>query len=223
MRPHIIHTSSFPPTPSILHPQVRGYLFIEHLHHLDHDKEAYMPSVSVINKEIKVLADNSPIEMRPWLGGVDFYFDIPATAPNSHWVDLTIPGFKHFTRFPVSMCMPSPSPSPPSSALALTSSPPSPSSSITLTSPETSYTHTRKYIMHVHLNDHKDRGDINPVVVRGVANHIAYHMCTLSLDNYEVWIGYGYAFSQNYFGCKYVCFVLIILCTRISACVCVYT
>ena len=40
--------------------------------------------------------------------------------------------------------------------------------------------------MHIHLNDHIDRAAISPFVVRGVANHMAYHFCTLKLDSYEV-------------------------------------
>jgi len=137
--------------------EVRAYFMIEDMRRLSHGKEADMPINPHIQDRIKIFADNKPVSYRNWFAGGDMFFTIPEDTPRDHYVDITIAGMKHFTRFPVSKC-----------------------------TPEVVPTADTKYTMHIHLREYLNSTNINRRALEGVAKHLAYHRCLVSLDSYEI-------------------------------------
>ncbi len=183
--------------------QVRGYYFIEDLTPLSHSKEAIIVGMKPIIKKnlLKIFADGEPIRFAVSNGGGDLYFNISSSVPKNHVVDITIPGFKHFTHFPVSACINDPSydivadgeynlyggkqgsvGGPPSEGSSS-----SPMGTQSLTSPSIPKT---ERIMHIHLKEFWNNSATNLHIVEGIARHMHYHFCALDLHRYEVVVAF---------------------------------
>jgi hypothetical protein len=142
--------------------EVRAYLFIEDLRKLSHGKEADMPIMPHLSRRLKYYANGRKIDdIGYFFGGGDLYFNISSELSSHDNVDITIDGFKHFARFPVSICTPA------------------------LPKPSINPKNT-KYLMHIHLREFRNASNFNRKVVRGIVKHMLYHRCALKLDQYEV-------------------------------------
>jgi hypothetical protein len=140
--------------------EVRAYLFIEDLRKLAHGKEADM-SIQPHLSRLTFSANGEKIEQTEyWFGGGNLYFNISSELSTTDIVDVTIVGFRHFARFPVSICSP-----------ALRE--------------EDQQKHT-KYLMHIHTREFHNATDFNRKIIRGMVKHMLYHHCALKLDQYEV-------------------------------------
>lgn len=137
--------------------EVRGWFFFEDVRKPNHTKEAEIQDFDHVRGHVRILADGEPLKLfRLWHGGGDFFFDIPSGTPSDHMVKIEMKGFRHFTRFKVSNCV-----------------------------KKKPVATSTKSIMHIHLREYTS-STFNPMIIDGIANHMAYHRCALKLDKYEV-------------------------------------
>lgn len=171
--------------------QIRGYFFIEHLQErLHHYKEANMPAAGVF-KRVKLFIDGKRIQFKTWYGGGDFVHDIDESKIvgnfEDHVVDVSMEGFRHYTRFPLSKCI---------KTLTYEEFITHKQNQILNYHQQHNLQHNgvfdlnlqskSQYIMHIHLRDHSNHTMFNKRVVYGIAKHLEYHRCVMSLTGYEV-------------------------------------
>ena len=166
--------------------EVRAYFLVEDMMTLNHGKELDMPAVGVVQNKFKFRANGEAFKVtRFWHGGGDLFFDIPPNLTSEDYVDITIDGFQHFTRFHVGKCvnLPFDEQNQPLGSLDVNRPP---NSGKPVVGPHNrAYT---KYLMHIHLREFRNASTLNTKAINGVAKHMMYHRCALKLDKYEITI-----------------------------------